>query len=120
MDTSVYEIKFEDGALEEHTANLVAEAICARLDDEGYNVHVIDELVDHRKFDGAVQMKDAFYVWNGKRTRKKTTRGWQICTRWKDGTTTWMDMKDLKDSDPVMLAECAEANQLLEEPAFAW
>ena len=31
-----------------------------------------------------------------------------------------MDLKDLKDSDPVLVAEYAEANQLLEEPAFAW
>ena len=120
MDTSVYEVEMEDGALEDYTANIIAESIYARVDDEGYDVHVIDELVDHRSDATAIKREDAFFTLNGKRTRKKTTRGWQLCIRWKDGTTSWMDLKDLKDADPVMLAEYAQSNQLLEEPAFAW
>jgi hypothetical protein len=34
--------------------------------------------------------------------------------------TTWKDLKDIKESDPVYLAEYAVANKLVEEPAFKW
>ena len=49
LDTSVYEIKLEDGSLEEYTANVVAESIYAQVDDEGYTLHLVDEIIDHRK-----------------------------------------------------------------------
>ena len=39
---------------------------------------------------------------------------------WKDGSTNWLPLKDLKESNPVELAEYAVANKLVEEPAFAW
>lgn len=39
---------------------------------------------------------------------------------WKDGTTSWLPLKDLKDSNPIELAEYAVANKVSEEPAFAW
>ena len=38
----------------------------------------------------------------------------------KDQSTQWMKLKDLKESNPVELAEYAAANQLQHEPAFAW
>jgi hypothetical protein len=49
-----------------------------------------------------------------------TTRGWDINVEWKDGTSSWIPLKDLKDSNPVKLAEYAKANHLASEPAFAW
>ena len=39
---------------------------------------------------------------------------------WKDETTSWIPLKDLKESNPVEVAEYAAANKLLTEPAFAW
>ena len=40
--------------------------------------------------------------------------------RWKDQTEEWIKLKDLKASSPVELAEYAERNELLHEPAFKW
>ena len=51
---------------------------------------------------------------------KKTTRGWQICVEWKDGSTDWVELKDLKQSYPVELARYARDNKLENEPTFAW
>ena len=31
-----------------------------------------------------------------------------------------MDMKDIKEASPIKLAECAVANRIDREPAFAW
>jgi hypothetical protein len=38
----------------------------------------------------------------------------------KDQEEKWMKLKDLKEFNPVELAEYAEANLLLDEPAFKW
>ncbi len=42
-----------------------------------------------------------------------------IC-QWKDGSTDWIDLKYLKDSNPIELAEYAVANRIQEETAFKW
>jgi hypothetical protein len=57
---------------------------------------------------------------SGKKTRQKTTNGWQLLVSWKDGTTDWLPLKELKASNPIELAEYAVANKIVEEPAFAW
>lgn len=46
--------------------------------------------------------------------------GWQLLVEWNDGTTNWVDLKDLKASNPIELAEYAVANKIAEEPAFKW
>ena len=49
-----------------------------------------------------------------------TTQGWELEVEWRDGMTSWVPLKDLKDSNPVPLAEYAVANKISEERAFAW
>ena len=43
-----------------------------------------------------------------------------MLVEWKDETTTWVDLKDVKEANPVELAEYAVASQIDDEPAFAW
>ena len=40
--------------------------------------------------------------------------------QWKDGSESWVPLKDLKESHPVDLAEYAKARGISDEPAFAW
>ena len=40
--------------------------------------------------------------------------------QWKDGSTNWIQLKDVKHSYPVQLAEYAIANHISLEPAFVW
>jgi hypothetical protein len=61
-----------------------------------------------------------FKVHNRQRVPKKTTRGWKLLVRWKDGSTRWVRLEDLKESNPVELAEYAVGNKLTNEPAFRW
>ena len=64
---------------------------------------------------------DAFIVnKSGHKRRRETTKGWEILLQWKDGSTTWVKLKDVKDSNPVQLAEYAVQLRIAEEPAFAW
>jgi len=43
-----------------------------------------------------------------------------MCIAWKDGTTSWEHLKNLKESNPIEVAEYAVANLIHKEPAFAW
>ena len=38
----------------------------------------------------------------------------------KDGTTTWISLKDLKESNPIEAAEYVIARSIQDEPDFAW
>jgi hypothetical protein len=57
---------------------------------------------------------------NGKRIPKKSVVGWDMEVEWKDGTTAWIPMKELKETNSVEVAEYARDNQIIEEPAFSW
>ena len=49
-----------------------------------------------------------------------TTRGWKILVEWKYGKTSWIELKDLKESNPIEVAEYFVVNHIVEEPAFKW
>ena len=40
--------------------------------------------------------------------------------RWKDGSSSWETLKDVKQCYPLQLAEYAFEKRLLKEPVFAW
>ena len=40
--------------------------------------------------------------------------------QWKDQSTSWIALKDMKDSFPVQQAECSVRARISQEPAFAW
>ena len=38
----------------------------------------------------------------------------------KNGTQEWVKLKDLRESNPIELAQCTKQHGLINEPAFAW
>ena len=40
--------------------------------------------------------------------------------KWKDGSEMWLQLKDVKESFPVQVAEYAVTSRIQDEPAFAW
>jgi hypothetical protein len=59
-------------------------------------------------------------VKNGRRRQKRTTAGWDLEVEWKDGSTSWLPLKTLKESNPIQVAEYAKGHGLDAEPAFEW
>ncbi len=43
-----------------------------------------------------------------------------MCCQWKDGSTSWESLVDLKESHPIETAEYAVSKELDHEPAFNW
>jgi hypothetical protein len=100
---------------------MIAESLYSVADSEGNHFLLLDDFVGHKAGKSAVRKEDGFITnQSGHRSRRTTTRGWKLCARWKDGSTSWESLKDLKESYPVQVAEYAIANGLEEEPAFAW
>ena len=121
LDSRVYEIEYSDGYKTSLAANVIAENMFAQVDDEGNRYQLLSEIVDHRTDGSEVTQQDAFVnTQTGTKRRRETTKGWQLLVEWKDGSTSWVHLKDLKESYPVQLAEYAVQARISEEPAFAW
>ena len=122
LDTRMYDVVFEgDGATETYSANLIAEHMFSQVDEEGHHFELISEIINHET-DGDAVTKDDGYLTakNGKQTRRITTKGWKLLVEWKNGSSSWVPLKDMKEAFPVQCAEYAVANKISEEPAFAW
>ncbi len=120
LDTREYEVEFPDGATDVFVANIIAENLYAQVDDEENSYMILHEITDHKRDGTAVTKDDGYEVTKSGGTRPRhTTRGWKLLVSWKDGTSSWVALKDLKESNPVDVAEYALANTILEEPAFA-
>ena len=121
LDSRMYEVEFRNGYRTSLAANAIAENLFAQIDDEG-NRHVLfQEIVDHRTNGKQVLQQDAFVTTRtGTRRRRETTTGWELLVQWKDQSTTWVMLKDMKEAYPVQSAEYAVQARLAEEPAFAW
>ena len=79
------------------------------------------DIVDHKKdHTGILVLVGKPHSYNGDKSPKVTTRGWKVLVKWRDGQTSWIDLKDLKESNTIEVAEYDVANFIVEEPAFKW
>jgi ribosomal protein L31E len=120
LDTRTYVVEFPDGQAAEYSANIIAENMYAQCDTEGNQYLLLKEIVDWKRDDTATPKADMYVTRGANKHFRKTTKGWQLCVEWKDGTTSWERLADLKESNPVEVAEFAVAHGLQDEPAFIW
>eukprot|EP00957_Ditylum_brightwellii_P031514 2389760-Ditylum_brightwellii.AAC.1 len=94
LDNRIYEVEYLDGHKASLAANTIAKSMFAQ--------------------------QDAFIVSkNGGKQHWETVKGWEMLLQWKDGSSMWETMKDVKECYPVQLAEYAHCKHILQEPAFA-
>jgi hypothetical protein len=122
LDTREYEVEMPGGSVAEYGVNVIAENLYSQVDSEGRQYLILSEIIDHTSKDAAAITKDQGFhkSYNGNDVRRKTTKGWKLCVEWKDRSTTWVQLSELKASNPVEVAEYVVANQIMEVPAFAW
>ncbi|GFH49007.1 hypothetical protein CTEN210_05483 [Chaetoceros tenuissimus] len=113
-DTALYQVEFPSGLTENIQANIIAENMFAQVDREGRHQQVLKEISDHSWDHTAIPRWDGYIKSKSGMVPKKTTRGWELLVEWKDGTMSWVPLKDLKNSNPVELAQYAVMN------AFKW
>ena len=121
QNTIMYDVRFPDGQVKEYAANVIAENLLSQVDDDGFTVTRVDCILDHKK-DSSALPDTEMYTTNeqGVQRIRKTTRGWQLLVRWHDGSTQWINLSILKESNPVEVATYAKSRGIDTEPAFAW
>jgi hypothetical protein len=93
-----------------------------QCDTEGNQYLLLDEIIDWQKDESAAVKKEDKYVYshNGNQHYRKMTKGWKLCVKWKDGTTSWERLADLKESYPIEVAEFVVTRDIHNEAAFTW
>ena len=105
LDTRTYGVEFHDGQVAKFGANMIAENMWAQCDLEGNQYRLMDSIVDH-KTDGHAMEKSNKYVFvKGGKSLPRSTKGWHLCIKWKDGLSSWERLADVKESYPVEVAE---------------
>ena len=121
LNTLVYDVEFPDGNIKKYAANIIAENVLTNCDSEGHYSTQMSCIVDHKRDGSAVSMEHKYIKSkNGQSKLRQTTVGWSFQIKWKDGTSDWVPLKILKESNPVDIAEYAVARGIDNEPAFAW
>ena len=88
LDTRRYEVEYIDGSIEIMSANIIAENVLAQVNEEGHRQLLLDEIIDHRTTKNYIKKEDGFILTrSGQKRPKLTTRGWELCVQWKDGST---------------------------------
>jgi hypothetical protein len=121
LDTCTYFVEFPDGTETKYTANIITESMYAQADIDGNQYLLLSKIINHKSDGNAVHIDNShFTTATGRKKTMRTTKGWKFCVTWKDESTTWEDLKDLKESNPVQVAEYVVSNKLISQPAFAW
>jgi hypothetical protein len=103
LDTREYEVEFADGMVQAVTANVIAESVYLQVNDYERSYTILQEITDHHFSDKAVKKEDGCVTNKlGVRKRKATTQGVEFTVEWRDGSTSRIALKDLKESNPVV------------------
>ena len=92
---------------------MIAENLLAQTDDKGCRHLLLDVILDVKADkDGVPKERGLRANQHGITTRVCTLKGWHVLACWKGGMTEWVELKDMKDSYPVEMAEFAVASQI--------
>ena len=114
LDTQGYIVEFEDGEQAELAANTIAQSMYSQCDPDGNQYVMFDLIVDFRRSTTALCYADQkFFKADRRSFMRRTTAGWHLCVQWKDGSTSWEKLYDLKEFYPVECAEYAISRDLM-------
>ena len=96
LDSRIFVVEFPDGDQKDIAYNIIAEHLFSQVDSEGNQYRLFKEIVNHRKNKMAVEKSDQYRIdkRSGRREKKNTTAGWDLEVEWKDGSTSWLPLKD--------------------------
>ena len=121
LDSRIYEVEYPDGSAAEYATNVITECLYSQTDDNGNYDFTLSCITDHRCNSNAIPKSEGWFnTKTGTRRRVITTKGWDICVEWSNGSSSWIPLKDIKKSNPVQLAEYAVLQGIYNEVALAW
>jgi hypothetical protein len=121
LDTRIYNVEFPDGSYNEYSTNVLVENLYSHVDEDGMHHSILKGITDHVKTKDALPISEGTYTDKYGSTRRKiTTKGWKLKAEWTDGSTSWIPLASMKESNPVETAQYAKSRGIQKEPAFAW
>jgi hypothetical protein len=91
-----------------------------QCDIEGRQYKLIEGIVDHETDGHAVEPADMYSKHGSNKKVMKTTNVSNLCVEWIYRTTSWESLADLKERNPVEVAEYSASKSLLDAPSFVW
>ena len=83
--------------MRKYAADIIALNLLAQVDPEGYQTNVLKAILYHNHYGTAVPMSGKYLkTKQGRQTQRKTTVGWSLQIKWKNGSNQWIKLKDLK------------------------
>jgi hypothetical protein len=87
----------------------------------GIRTACLREIIGHRKNAKAIDKADLYQQGqNGRQAKKQTTAGWDLEVELVDSSTSWLSLKELKETNTIETAQYAVDNRINKEPAFDW
>jgi hypothetical protein len=99
---------------------VIADNMYYQCDEEGNQFNLMECIVDCKTDAHAVDPMDMYIKHRSNNQVHNTTNGWHLCVEWKYWTIRWERLADLKESNPVEVAEYAVSKNLNDAPAFVW
>ena len=92
----------------------------SQVDSSVFYTQALDMIMLHRKLVNSLSMKNDYVTTNrGVIKPRHTTIGWEFLIEWKDGSSSWMSLKVLKELNHIEVAEYVTIIGLENEPAFS-
>jgi len=95
-------------------AKLIAENMITQCNANGNQCLLFKAIIDH-KYEEETRVIER----EEENHQQDKTRGWTLAVEWKDGSTSWERLRDLKELFPIEVADYVDANNIHEEPAFS-
>ena len=99
-------VEFGDGIYADYSANVLFENLYYQIDEEGRSHLLLSSISDRRSNDDAISHNDDFIsMASSAKKRHITTKGWDLKDDWVDGTSLWIPLSNLKESNPIEVTE---------------
>ena len=113
LNTAVYNVENPDGNIAEYTENFIAKNLYRQVYRYGYNYSMLYDIVGHKKTYDTIPMESGYYEdKTGVKTRVNTIKGWKIRVKWESGETSYIVLKDIKNTGPLDIVEYAKLNKI--------
>lgn len=121
LDTRRYTVHLHDGSEREFSANMIAENLYSQVNEHGHHEMMFTEITGHRYTADHYAAAETMPTKHGRNWKMpKTTKGVQCRVAFKDGTECWLPMNEVRQSNPIELAEYAVQRGIADDPPFAW
>ena len=85
----------------------------SQCDDTGNQYCLMYGIVDHKSNNKSVAQSDRYVVIGVRQLPRKTTVRWKMCVEWRDGSTSWEKLSDMKEAYPVLVAQYATTQEII-------